>query len=87
MKTLNNDAPTRFHCVRCGATWGAGKDVKSSGLCIKCVAEWVIQKQQSEGNSPCFGVDSYVDKDHCRFEKFCKEYYGFRQELRQNLLR
>jgi len=63
---------TKLHCVKCGSTWGDGKDSESSGICPSCFIEWAKHKK------PCFGVETGSDKTHCSFYKFCKEYYGIK---------
>jgi len=63
---------TKLHCVKCGSTWGDGKDVGSSGICPSCFIEWARQKR------PCFGIETSLKKTHCSFSKFCKEYYGIK---------
>jgi hypothetical protein len=66
---------TKLHCVKCGGTWGDGKDTQSSGICPECFREW------AKSRKPCFGTESLLNKKHCSFYKFCKEYYGIKQNL------
>lgn len=64
---------TSFHCIRCGAMWGCGIDINSSGVCPSCFIDWAITKRV------CFG--GYLDTADCvvcNFKYFCKEYYGIR---------
>jgi len=64
---------TKFHCVKCGSTWGDGEDIGSAGICPSCFIEWAKTKR------PCFGVETNLDKAHCSFYKFCKEYYDSKE--------
>ena len=65
---------TKYHCIRCGKIWGDGADIDSYGVCIDCFAEWAKSKM------PCFGSEFPSDVN-CKFYKYCKEYYGIRQNL------
>jgi len=66
---------TKFHCIKCGNTWGDGENIGSSGVCLDCFGDWAKQKK------PCFGTECQLSKDPCSFYKFCKEYYGIKQDL------
>jgi hypothetical protein len=66
---------TKFHCIKCGNTWGDGESIGSSGICPGCFREWAKQKKL------CFGTECLPDKEHCSFRKFCKEYYGIKRDL------
>jgi hypothetical protein len=68
-----------FRCFRCGKKWGNGPDIESYGLCIECFADWAKTK------SSCFGTEPYTLKKHCSLHKYCKEYYGFKQNLSRRL--
>lgn len=63
-----------FSCVECGEVWGDGDDIESHGFCIECFAIWAKEKR------PCFGEVLPTDVD-CKFYRYCKEYYGIRQDL------
>lgn len=65
-----------FRCINCGRKWGEGPDILSYGLCIECFADWAKTKKE------CFGTSNVlINENKCNLHKFCKEYYGFKQNL------
>jgi len=75
MSTNMYSLPHKFHCIKCGRVWGEGNDGESFGICIHCFAEWAKSKMT------CFGEGPYVENSGCKYEKYCKEYYEFKQSL------
>lgn len=77
-----------YHCIKCGKTWGSGRDIESHGICDECLALWCRQKQRDKGLKECFGEFKQwddLDCDNCSWKKQCKENYEIRQDLSRRL--
>lgn len=75
-----------YHCIKCGETWGSGRDVESHGICPDCFADWSRMRQREKGLKECFGEHKQLDNidcGDCSRKVKCKEYYG----IKHNLLR
>ena len=83
---MGNSNGLVYHCIKCGRTWGSGRDIESHGICPDCFADWSRKRQKDKGLKECFGEYAQptdVDCDDCLRKIKCKEYYG----IRHNLLR
>jgi len=75
--SLDSKEYKKYHCVKCGKTWGEGDDSYSYGLCLECFGDYINVKKVSKGQVPCFGTFNNNSEicNSCKWNKFCKEFY------------